>query len=66
MVTDPYVVGPDEPLDSVLLTLAERRIGCALVAENGKLTGIFTTTDAALMLGRQLRSRHSSGEPETT
>jgi len=50
MVTDPYVVDPDEPLDAVLLTLAERRIGSALVAENGKLTGIFTTTDAALML----------------
>jgi len=65
MTPEPYVVGPDEPLDSVLLTLAERRIGCALVAEGGKLTGIFTTTDASRMLGEHFRAmRRQGGEDD--
>ena len=63
MSADPYVVGPDEPLDRVLLTLAERRIGCALVAEDGRLTGIFTTTDASRMLGEHFGAmRRERGE----
>jgi acetoin utilization protein AcuB len=61
MTPEPYVVGPDEPLDRVLITMAERRIGCAVVAEDGKLTGIFTTTDAARMLGEHFRSMRPEG-----
>lgn len=59
MIADPYVVEPDERLDRVLLTMADRRIGCALVAEEGRLTGIFTTTDASRMLGQHLRTPRS-------
>jgi CBS domain-containing protein len=55
MVPSPYVVTPDEPLDAVLLTMAERRIGCVVVVNGGRLKGIFTTTDAARLLGQQLR-----------
>ena len=46
MTKDPYVVEPHRPLDEVLLTMAERKIGCVVVAENGEPAGIFTTTDA--------------------
>lgn len=60
MVRDPYIVHPDAPLDEVLLTLSERRIGCALVADGAGLAGIFTTTDAARMLGEHYRDRHRS------
>ena len=42
----PYTVEPDEPLDSVLAEMYEPRIGSALISENGKLIGIFTTVDA--------------------
>ena len=61
MTPDPYVVGPDEPLDRVLRTLADRRIGCALVAEAGSLVGIFTTTDAARILEEHLRADEPNG-----
>jgi len=61
MIGDPYVVHPSTPLDEVLLTLAKRRIGCALVADGQGLSGIFTTTDAARMLGEHYRDRRTSG-----
>jgi acetoin utilization protein AcuB len=64
MVDDPYVVAPDEPLDSVLLTLAERRIGCVLVAAGGQLEGIFTTTDASRMLGEHYRATRSTRDDD--
>ncbi len=60
MAADPYVVHPDAPLDEVLLTLAERRIGCALVADGEGLAGIFTTTDAARLLGEHYRSERDA------
>jgi acetoin utilization protein AcuB len=63
MTSDIYVVPPSEPLDVVLQALADRRIGCALVADDGALLGIFTTTDAARMLGELLQ--RSAGEGRT-
>lgn len=62
MVTDPYVVAPDEPLDAILLTMAERRIGCTLVADDGKLVGIFTTTDAMRAAGELFRAMRRPGD----
>jgi acetoin utilization protein AcuB len=56
MTDEPYVVGSDEPLDNVLLEMAERRIGCAIVASRGAVQGIFTTTDATRLLGEHYRS----------
>ena len=58
MSVDPYIVPPYEPLDDVLSTLAERKIGCAIVADEGKLAGIFTTIDAARMLAERLRDEN--------
>lgn len=48
MTPDPYVASQDEPVDHVLLHMAEKRYGCALVrdAESEALIGIFTDTDA--------------------
>jgi acetoin utilization protein AcuB len=62
MTTDPYVVGPDEPLDSVLLTMAQRRIGCTLVADGDKLVGIFTTTDALRSAGHFFREMREGAD----
>lgn len=55
-VRDAYIVGLTERLDSVLLRMAERHIGSALVVKNGRLAGIFTTTDACRCYGEYLRS----------
>jgi len=54
-IPDPYVVSVDEPLDNVLLTMAERHIGSAIVTKGGKLVGMFTTVDACRSFGKYLR-----------
>jgi len=56
MSQDLFVVSPDTPLDTVLLTLAKRRLGCVVVANDEKPKGIFTTTDASRLLGEYLQT----------
>jgi acetoin utilization protein AcuB len=43
---NPYVVEPDDSLHDVAGEMALRHYGCAIIARNGKLVGIFTTVDA--------------------
>lgn len=43
---NPYIVDLNERLDKVLKTMAEKHIGSVLVTRNGKLAGVFTSTDA--------------------
>ncbi len=52
-----YVVDKSEPLSSVLGEMARHHYGCALVTEDGKLSGIMTTTDVCRLLAERL------GEP---
>jgi CBS domain-containing protein len=40
------VVPPTEPLGAVIRLMQERRIGSALIVDNGKVVGIFTERDA--------------------
>lgn len=56
MSRPPYVVAPDASLDDVVATMADRKLGSAIVFDRGKVIGIFTTTDAlhALLGGRVL------------
>jgi acetoin utilization protein AcuB len=63
-VLDPYVVDPGEPLDRVLLEMAERHFGSALVVEEGKPVGIFTATDACRSFAEFLGSRFPSGRDD--
>jgi acetoin utilization protein AcuB len=56
-VADPYVVSIDEPFDNVLLTMADRHIGSAVVTKGGKLAGVFTALDACRCFGDYLRER---------
>ncbi|MGD8375623.1 MAG: CBS domain-containing protein [Acidobacteriota bacterium] len=57
-----YVVDLDEPLDNVLLRMAERHIDAALVTREGKLAGIFTVTDACRRFCEFLRAWFPRGE----
>jgi acetoin utilization protein AcuB len=52
-----YAVAPDAPLDEVVGTMAEKKLGSAVVLQNGKIVGIFTTIDVCLVLADLLRSR---------
>ena len=43
---DPYIVDPEEPLRLVAQEMARKHYGSAVVVQNEKLVGIFTTVDA--------------------
>ncbi len=60
-VRDAYVVGVSEPLDAVLMEMARRHIGSALVVKQERLVGIFTVTDACRHFARFLRQLFPRG-----
>jgi CBS domain-containing protein len=63
-VFEAYVVDIGERLDSVLLHMARHHVGSALVVKDGRLAGIFTTSDACKSYGEHLRGHFpvSSGD----
>lgn len=60
-LSEVYVVDLNEPLDNVLLTMAERHIGSTLVTRAGRLAGVFTCVDACRAFGVYLRERFPHG-----
>jgi acetoin utilization protein AcuB len=56
MVSHPYFVEPDAPLDGVVAEMAEHRFGAAVVMEESKVVGMFTTVDALRAFGELLKS----------
>jgi len=59
MSQDPYQVSPDAALDEVVSTMAENKLGSAIVTQNGKVVGIFTTVDACRAFSDLLHTRLS-------
>jgi acetoin utilization protein AcuB len=57
MTREPYVVAPDAALDDVVRTMASRKFGSAVVADHGKVVGIFTTVDACAAFAELLQTR---------
>lgn len=53
----PYHVNPETPLHEVLNEMAEQHLGSALVVQNNKLVGIFTTIDACEGFAKILTQR---------
>jgi acetoin utilization protein AcuB len=60
-VRDVYLVEMNEPLDRVLDTMARRHLGSALVVKDGRLAGVFTTTDACRQFGQALEVIYPPG-----
>ena len=56
--THVYATSPETPLDYVADEMARHHYGSAVVLDNGKLVGIFTTVDACTALAQILRQRH--------
>jgi len=52
-----FTVDAESPLDQVASEMAEQKVGSAVVLQNGKLVGIFTTVDALRALSELLRTR---------
>lgn len=46
----PYITSPNTSISDVSAELAERRVGSALIVDNGHLVGILTTTDVCRAL----------------
>lgn len=63
MVRDAYVVDLETRVDEVLEHMAAHQLGSAIVTREGKLAGVFTTTDACRHFAEFLREqfRRSSG-----
>lgn len=55
MAQDVFTVGPDEPVADVAGTMVDRKIGSAVVMEDERVVGVFTTTDALQALRALLR-----------
>jgi acetoin utilization protein AcuB len=45
MTTHPYFVAPDARIDEVVAEMAEHKYGAAVVLQNQKVVGMFTTVD---------------------
>ncbi|HTV17823.1 MAG TPA: CBS domain-containing protein [Polyangiaceae bacterium] len=57
MTERPYSVSPEAALDEVVETMAANKYGSAVVMQNQKVVGIFTTVDACQALAELLRTR---------
>ncbi len=56
-VREALIVELTEPVDQVLMAMAEGHFDSALVVKRGKLAGIFTTTDACRLFSEFLRKQ---------
>lgn len=54
MSADTFEIGKDAPTSQVAQTMAGKRIGAAIIVEDGQPVGIFTTTDALRALAATL------------
>lgn len=52
-----YTVEPETPLLDVIREMTQHKYGCAVVAEGGKVVGVFTTIDAMRVLGEMLEPK---------
>ncbi|HVN45120.1 MAG TPA: CBS domain-containing protein [Steroidobacteraceae bacterium] len=59
----PCVVSAATPVAAVARTMAEHRIGSAIVTKNDKLVGIFTVTDACRALAEVLGDHPDEDTP---
>jgi len=52
-----YSVSPDAPLDQVVGEMAAKKYGSAVVMQNNKIVGIFTTVDVCTAFAELLQGR---------
>jgi len=64
MVEEAYVVDFSASVQSVASHMAEHRLGSALVTKNGKLAGVFTSTDACRVLAEYLEAQFGSNDSD--
>ncbi len=52
-----YTVAPTTPLEDVVREMAHHKYGCAVVVDNGKVVGVFTTIDAMRVFAETLQTQ---------
>lgn len=57
MTPKPFTVTPKSPIDEVVTTMAEQKIGSAVVMDNHHVVGIFTAVDALAAFAHLLQTR---------
>jgi acetoin utilization protein AcuB len=57
MTSSVYSVEPGTPLDEVVATMGARKLGSAVIMQNGKVVGIFTTVDLCSAFTDLLQNR---------
>lgn len=57
MTADVYCVAPTARVEDVVAEMATHKYGCAIVVENTKTVGVFTTTDALRLLSSILSQK---------
>lgn len=57
MTPSVYSVSPETPLDEVVETMGTHKYGSAVVMQNSKVVGIFTTTDVCRAFSELLHTR---------
>lgn len=60
MATNVYAVSPDASLDDVVSEMAQHKYGCAVIMQNQKVVGMFTTVDVCRALADLLQTRLSN------
>lgn len=63
MSTEVFTVKPDATLERVASQMAAKKYGCAVVTEDAKVLGVFTTTDLALAFAEVLRAFKPQAKP---
>ncbi len=56
-----YTVHPETPIDQIADEMASKRYGCAVVEDNHKIVGIFTTVDALKVVSDICHQRYHLG-----
>jgi acetoin utilization protein AcuB len=54
MTEEVYAVAPSDDLREVAATMADRKLGCAVIMQGPKVVGVFTTIDALRALADAL------------
>jgi acetoin utilization protein AcuB len=57
MTQQVYAIPPETPLDVVVSEMAERKYGSAIIIQNSKVVGIFTTIDVCRAFAEMMHTR---------
>lgn len=52
-----YTVAPDAMLEEVVREMSQHKLGCAVIADNTRVVGVFTTVDAMRAFAELLSTR---------